>query len=254
MVLNNGKGGVRNEKTLETPQSFAVKLSQVSKQSWGENPLGGIPCKRAYSSSPYSEIDTVKPPRWRGGVSGLPAFRKHYPFRDQFFPLLRRAAAGCGLARSGKPSGTHGLSPADRDEEEEGGATSSPQGRRWSLGRRTGRVGVRSAGDGGWGQGGKEPGRRRRRCRHSPAGRSGWIGRHLRARSLSTTSQLFLPISKMPRSRTCSAAASGCCGDTHSAQGTAAAAGGASSSSPPSRALTRPPRFPRGMVEPQAGL
>lgn len=88
---------------------------------------------------------------------------------------------------------------------------------------------------------------------HSPAGRTGWMGRHLRVRSLSTTSQLFLPISKMPRSRTCSAAASGGCGNAHGAEGTAAAAEGASSSPPPSRALTRPPRFPRGMAEPQAG-
>lgn len=84
---------------------------------------------------------------------------------------------------------------------------------------------------------------------HSPAGRSGWMGRHLRARSLSTTSQLLLPISKMPRSRICPAAASGCSWDAHSAEGTAAAAGGASSSGPPSRALTRPPRLPRGMAE-----
>lgn len=88
---------------------------------------------------------------------------------------------------------------------------------------------------------------------HSPAGRSGWMGRHRRARSLSSTSQLFLPISKMPRSRTCSAAASGCCRAAHNAEGAAAAAGGASSSPPPSRALTRPPRLPRGMAEPQPG-
>lgn len=90
---------------------------------------------------------------------------------------------------------------------------------------------------------------RRRGRDHSPAGRSGWMGHHLRARSLSTTSQLLLPISKMPRSRICPAAASGCSWDAHSAEGTAAAAGGASSSRPPSRAHTRPPRLLRGMAE-----
>lgn len=75
------------------------------------------------------------------------------------------------------------------------------------------------------------------------------MGCHLRARSLSTTSQLSLPISKMPRSRMSSAAASGCRPDAHRADCTAPAAGGASSSRPASRALTRPPRLPRGMAE-----
>ena len=83
--------------------------------------------------------------------------------------------------------------------------------------------------------------------------RSGLMGCHLRARSLSTTSQLSLPISKMPRSRISSAAASGCRPDAHCADGTAPAAGGASSSRPPSRALTRPPRLLRGMAERRLG-
>lgn len=57
---------------------------------------------------------------------------------------------------------------------------------------------------------------------------------HRRVLSPSTTSQLSLWISKMPRSRTRSATDSGSCGDTKGV--------------PSSRAPTRLPRFPRNMA------